>query len=191
MMKLVLNSKKWCGRLNLTLILLIICFLFLGCHSVLQADSDSPTPENKQIKTSEVKVDEQTNKTKIVDPDLEKNRRLWLESKIVNYDIVCSIDVSGITNPAKPVLIKVRDGKAISIEPISKSNTASVEMYKIFETVEKMFDKIEVESEKGAIVQVKYSKEFGYPEDIGINYASLGFNAWNGVEIKKFEIIDK
>ncbi len=126
----------------------------------------------------------------MVDPELERNRQLWNEKKIADYDFVASIREGGMSNIAEPVLIKVRGGKYISIDPISKSEKRPFEAYNRYETVDKMFDTVQEELDKGlSYVKVKYDKELGYPQDIGIVSKTATADGSTGCEIKKFEAV--
>lgn len=178
------NWLRWC------LILTMTTFQIIACRSEASHFSSSGS-ENKNAEISQVKSEAEANKAKIVNVDLEKNRALWIKSKILDYDIVCSIFAGAATVPAYPVLIKVRDGKAVSIEPVKKPNDGSIEIYKRFDTVDKMFDEIQQGLEKGGSIVVKvkkYNEKFGYPESFSINdikATDLGI----ALEIHKFEII--
>ncbi len=173
-MKLTFNLKNRQVILNIALIILPIVFLFLGCYSISKTDFESNLLENKQNHVS----------------DLEQNHRKWNIKNINSYNFVARIVREGINSQAEEVLIEVRNGQAISIKPVSKSDQRDIKPYSRFETVEKMFDVIQVESEKGASVIVSYNKELGYPEKIGLNYAKSGSNAWFGFYLDKFEVIN-
>jgi hypothetical protein len=168
---------------KLTLIILITVLQFLGCQSSVQPNSKSPMTEKSENKA--------VKKPKVIDAELERNRRLWRDKHILNYKMTITVSVGGMTPLANPVSIEVRKGNFISIEPTLKSDDRSIEIHKDYETVEKMFGKIQKGLDEKAEVEVDYDKEFGYPKKILLDYAvGYGEDAWNSVEIEKFEIIE-
>jgi hypothetical protein len=195
-------TKKGFLKLIAPVIFLITVFQLLGCSSPQQTNSENlmlvnnltnvasenPTPANKPISIGEENfVKEQRNRFETVAADLERNRHLWRENEIVNYDFVCSQGAGG--NKAwSPALIKVREGKATLIEPASKSNIAYIDGYEKIDTVDKLFDYIRRELENGRKIEAKYNKKYGYLERVTIEY-SYAIDAWDSIIITKFEIV--
>jgi hypothetical protein len=143
----------------------------------IQSDS---SVEQKNIKSSE--------KQKIIDSELERNRQIWQNRKIADYNYV-SIKVASGMYFGAPVLIKVRKGEAISMKLYGeKGELDRTDGYEDFDTVEKIFTQIQEAIDKGHLQRVKYNKEFGYPEYININSMSSEHSALS-IEISKFEII--
>lgn len=165
----------------LTLIFLIAVFQCLGCHSSVQTDSKLPIIE-KETK-------EQTKKPKIIDAELERNRRLWRETNILDYNMVTTANIGGNVVPARSVLIKVRGGKFMSIETNESVANVRIVMYEEYNTVDKIFDKIQKGFDEGATVEVEYNKQFGHPEKLMLNYIMLGDDAWYGMKVEKFKIV--
>ena len=185
-------TKQGLLRLSMLLIFLIAVIQFFGCYSLQQTGPTNPTFENKPINTFQEKVEEERiNNIKITDPELERNRSMWLEKNIVNYNITVSAYQGGNVIPADSVLIEIRDGKGTLIEPTPKVDKVRLEVYKVFDTVEKMFDAIQQGFEEEAIVEVKYNKKFGYPEEMYVNYYQKGSDQYKRIKIKKFEIVGK
>lgn len=108
-------------------------------------------------------------KNKFSDPELERNKLLWQESKISNYNFVSTWNQGG-TWAWVPVLITISNGTVISMEPVrERKESERVQEYENFDTVEKMFDQIQEGYNNGDEVIVSYNKEFGYPEKIIID----------------------
>ena len=128
-------------------------------------------------------------KNKITNDELEKNIRLWKESKITNYNFVIGkIDMG--TWGWMPSLIKVRNNQAISKEPIGEPGPMTrIDGYTDFETVEKAFNTIQEAYDKEYRVEVLYNKEFGYPKNIIIDPRTALTDTVFTTEINKFEII--
>jgi hypothetical protein len=169
-MKIISDSKKMQAVLCIILVSLIISLLFSSCHLLQQTNSNNTLLENKNNNY-----------------DFERSRRLWFEKGITNYNMVVRIVQEGVRSPASPVLIEVRNGKAISIKPISKSDQREIDDYNRFDTIEKMFDEIQAESKKEeTTIRVLYNEEFGYPIHININYRKGG---WKGIYIDEVKIM--
>lgn len=166
----------------LTLMFLIIVFQFLGCYSSVQTDSKVPIIEKAEI--------EDVKKPKVVNVELERNRRIWNEKNILDYNMIGTADIGGNVVPARRVLIKVRDGKFVSIETNEPVDNVRIVMYEEYNTVNKIFDKIQKGFDEGAKVEVEYHKKFGYPEKLMLNYIMFGEDSWYGMKIEKFEIVE-
>jgi hypothetical protein len=135
-------------------------------------------------------------KPKAVNTELEKNRRLWQEKKIADYNLTASLYKGGEYRWAEPVLIKVRNAVAISIEPLNeKDKEIPVEKgiggYRELDTIAKIFDYIQKGLDEEAIVDVKYDKNYGYPKEMQVDYPKKGWDHWQRMIIRKFEIITK
>jgi hypothetical protein len=178
-MELVMKLKKYRRGLSITPVLIFICLLicFLLLYAILRYDAIA-LRENEQINTSQLQKDD----CRV----LEQNRTLWRNKKIVDYNLVMSLDSHGADPPAKPVLVEVRDKKVISIKPVSKSDKRSFFYYENLETVEKMFDVIQDECQKGSRITISYNQEFGYPESILVYPANS--NGMFDLNVEKFEV---
>ncbi len=175
---------------------------FSGCASTEQASSANSAPEikaeavcamptpDKSVKTA---LDENfekdwKNTREAAAAELERNRLLWQENKIANYNFVCGQYAGGFENPAEPAIIKVRTGKAVSIEPVAKSNAPKLNGYENFDTIDKLFDYARQQLENGKILNVKYNKKSGYPEITSVK-KSYDIDDWNSINITKFEVV--
>src|SRR5689334_15711373 len=100
-MELVLNIYKQKKEIERILSLTAAFFLLLSVFLLPGCGLSKPSVSTNLINITE----------------LEKNRRLWQESKIVDYDFVETKFAGGLYLFI-PVLIQVRNGKAISMNPI-------------------------------------------------------------------------
>jgi hypothetical protein len=168
--KKALNNSN---KLNL-IILLFTLLLLLGCGKNLNsafADSNSK------------------NQDKLIHIELERNRRLWKETKILNYNFECHQIRGGMYSWAK-VLIQVRNEKAISIKPVEDPSVLTkLDGYEDIDTFEKIFDKIEEGYENDYIVEVTYNEKYGYPEKTTIN-SQKHSHSNVVIETSNFQIID-
>lgn len=180
-------------RINLWLALLIIVFQFLGCAPAQQTSVLTPNPTPPEFpKDNEISFINENFKKEWQDKynatvaEMERNRQLWQESKILNYDFVCQQFSGGLMGMGEKK-IKVRENKVVSIEPTERDYPSSVFNFENFETIDKTFDFMRQELDRGGLVEVKYNENLGYPEGIGISNGSI-----DGVfssAVKKFEII--
>jgi len=115
--------------------------------------------------------------------EMKYNRRLWRKNNIVNYRFIGS-------SKCGAVIIKVRDGKATSIEQAFKSRVGTnLDCYEKFDTVDKIFGYVQQQMENGKPLYVKYNEKFGFPEEIKIGSS---FDTENQISIKftGFEAIE-
>jgi hypothetical protein len=124
--------------------------------------------------------------TRITNADLERNRRLWQESKIVDYNFEIRKDYGNWM----PSSIQVKNGQVVSKQPAREKEAIDIiEELEDFETIEKAFDSIQKFYNEGCRVEVKYSKEFGYPETILYECRKAATDSVFIITISKFEII--
>ena len=178
----------------------ISCFQFLSCSSHQPLISESQSPNNITLNASQVKnVNNTVNTSKKNDPELEKNKKLWQEKNITNYNLTASLFKGGPYRWVEPVLIKVRNGQAISMESLDEKSKGEpieeveelMEGYKEVNTIEKMFDYIQKGLDVEGFVSVKYDKNFGYPKKMAVNFDKEGrTDTGQTMIIKKFEVIE-
>lgn len=182
------------------LILPFFVFQFTGCSSVqptvsnnlLSVSTPSPTPlefpkDNNSYSVNEDFKEKWRNEYNATLAEIEQNRRLWQKNRIVNYSFVCQQFAGGM-NGWGEVVIKVRESENVLIERTEKDSPAKIDGYENFDTIDRIFNYLNQELDKGRLVKVKYNKELGYPEELSINY-SFNIDAFYGVFVRKFEII--
>ncbi len=181
---------KYLFGVKLILFFLILFFQFSAC-SMFQRNVKV---ENKVKSVSEENFEKQWNiKYAAIAAELERNRRLWLENKIINYDFVIAKDGPGSTNEWRrlPVLIKIREGEKTSIEGLSKSDSliySKTDGFENFDTIDKLFNYLQEELNNGRILEVKYDKKLGYPKGAVIIYSNE-IHGYNSIEISKVEFV--
>lgn len=196
-------------RINLWLVFLISVFLLSGCSAVQQNVSSGSTSENNpdnistptpiQEKLPKSVADENfekewKSKYETISAELERNHRLWQESKIVNYDFEIAKYAGGVTNHWNrlPVLIKIRDNEKNSIEKVDKDKDyvvySKTDGFEDFDTIDKLFNYLRQELEKGKILYVKYNKKLGYPQKTTIE-DSYEIHGDRSIVIEKFKVI--
>lgn len=120
--------------------------------------------------------------------ELENNRQLWRQRNIHNYKFTCE-RIQGGTFSWRPEAIEVREGKIISrktVDGVPQYN--SFDGYSEIETVEKIFELIRKRYEDGQKLEVKYNKEYGYPEEAHINILGNPDTEFT-VQITNFEVV--
>lgn len=173
-------------------------FQFLGCAAHQPVISDSQNSNNITSNVSSVNnINTAVNTPKKSDTELEKNKKLWREKNITNYNLTASLFEGGPNRWAEPVLIKVRNGKAISTELLGERYKWNpfggvedlMEGYKELNTIEKMFDYIQKGLDVEGFVSVKYDKNFGYPQKMVVNLIKGATDTGQTMIIRKFEVI--
>lgn len=125
---------------------------------------------------------------------LEEHQRLWQENRITDYNLIVSLSKSGAYRGAESVLVKIRNGQAISIEILDEKYKAmpleeAICAYKQLDTVEKIFDHIQKALDEKADVYVRYNETFGYPIQSSSILFKKGLDQYESLTIWKFEIV--
>jgi hypothetical protein len=184
------KTKKGFLESTALVVFVIIVFQLFGCSSPPQHPF-----ENSANISEENFAKEWKSRYEAAAAKLERNRNLWQESKIVNYDFVAARYAGGQTNTwnRSPVLIKVRQGEKILIEVVSKSDKsymARTDGFEDFDTIDKLFNYLRQQLDKGKILEADYNKKLGYPgKNISIR-DSFEIHGSRNIVIEKFEIIE-
>ena len=94
---------------------------------------------------------------------------LWRSKNISNYDMVIQRSKDP-TYGHVPFMIKVRDGKNISLEPARENlGLELTDGYEPVKTVEQMFDLIQEACGRSANVRAEYDENLGIPSFIAFN----------------------
>jgi hypothetical protein len=179
-------------------------FLCFSCSSVQYGASEkipipntaSPTPAVEPTPKSIADINfekewkSKYEKTRAV---IERNRVLWQESKITNYDFVAAKYAGGTTNTwnRSPVVIKVRNREKSSLELESTPTGSYMERTDGFEeidTIDKLFDYLRQELEKGKMLEVEYDKKFGNPKTVFIR-DSYEIHGSRTIKISRFTVV--
>jgi hypothetical protein len=189
------------------LICLVFVLAFTSCSSNQQnssvnsvaknnikATSESSDSVNKEINIADENfAREWKEKFKATADEIERNRRKWQESKIENYSFEIAKYAGGTTNPWNrlPVLNKIQNGEK-TIEKIEKGpdqGMSKTDGFEEFDTIDKLFNYIRKELDNGKIIEAKYHKKFGYPEEVFIIYTFEHNHNSHNIFIKKLEVL--
>ena len=166
-----MKMNKWFLILCLTAV-----FQLSGCPRVIKIfPSDNFTKEARS-------------KYQVTFAELERNRQLWQESKVENYDFEIACNTGAGTSTISGVAVKVREGKMISIEKSPKDHPGEIYESENVETVGKIFEFMKQELDDDRIIKAEYNQNLGYPERIRITH-SYAIDAYMFCDIIKFEII--
>lgn len=165
-------------------------FQLIGCgNSQSSADEFLPGSSTPEVINTGAKPQAASESSiKIENDDLLRNQQIWNEKKILNYDLIASLYIGGVKGWPEPVFIEVRNGSAVSIKA-DDPGELSIEGYREFDTIEKLFSAIQKGIENGAEVSVKYNKHLSYPEEVYINYFRKGSDQYKRLVIRKFSKI--
>jgi hypothetical protein len=188
-----MRKKKGTLKSIALVISLTAILQLLGCSFPRQTNSQSSTikplniAEENFVKEWKIKFD----KTAV---ELERNRNLWEQNQTADYDFVVSKSAGGNTNEWNrlPVLVKIRDGEKISIEKVEKDKDyliySRMDGVENFDTVNKLFNYLQQELEKGKMLEVKYHKDLGYPKSV-IIIDSYETHGYRNIVVEKIEVI--
>jgi hypothetical protein len=169
-----------------TLSLVTIAVLsFFGCTSdggdisesvpPVNSSGVTPTPTPKQSAAQKELEIEWKNRYDETSAELYRNRNLWRDSRILNYNFTAVKVTDGgfETWDPGPVTIKVQGGAAAAIESrlISEDHWASTEGFKDIDTIDKLFDFLRQELEAGKMLEVDYDARTGYPKTSTLIFA--------------------
>jgi len=167
-------------QVTATVIFLISVVQFLACSLSQQPNLKELTSVNKPSTNKPMNIAEENfanawkSKFDETAAELERNRNLWKQNQIADYDFVVSKSAHGYTDKwtRLPVLIKIRDDEKISIEKVEKDKDyviySRTDGFENFDTVDKLFNYLRQELEKGRILGIKYHKDLGYPKNVVI-----------------------
>lgn len=122
---------------------------------------------------------------------LERNRRLWHESKITDYKMTTKVFESGHATPSGTRIIEVRGGNAISIKLADTGVVDNSEKWKAYDTVEKIFGVIERAIGKNPqTLDVEYDERLGYPKKLRLEISFSATDDELAVDILKIESLE-
>ncbi|MEO7660055.1 MAG: DUF6174 domain-containing protein [Pyrinomonadaceae bacterium] len=125
------------------------------------------------------------------DKEWSTNLALWHSKEIMGYDMVIVRYHSPIYGHV-PFLIKVRNGKNVSMEP-SRDNLGLelTDGYEAVATVEQMFDTMTRACERGDNINVTFDSTNGVPTYFGFSNIKDGTDKGDGFKLEKFSLVAK
>lgn len=210
MYKICEDNKMKLSPANIFSICVIFTVAFSACSSTRKTDSVSSSIENKTINSpwetpriaddsanvaDQNFVKEWKAKYDMALAELERNRQLWQESKIVDYDFVIAKYAGGMTNTwnRQPVVIKIRGGEEISLEKASKEYDyvydSRTDGFEDFDTIDKLFSYLRQELDDRNIIEAEYDRKYGYPKKVFITFTFASNHNWHTIDVSKFKVI--
>lgn len=111
--------------------------------------------------------------------ELDSNKELWQSQNLTDYDFTLERQCFCPEDWRGPVVIQVRNGKAVAITYVSTGEIAGAEKFEDVDTIEELFDVIRdayegknTFDEKAETVNVSYHPEMGYPLTIFIDVST-------------------
>jgi hypothetical protein len=124
---------------------------------------------------------------------LERNRRLWRESKITNYRMTVNIQKTGHAAPSGKFIVTVREGKTESIKLFDKPEAdPSTVKFGRYVTIDELFDyieKAEKETWSWDKKEIEYDAKLGYPKKVNLD-ASRVFDEELLFQVLEFEVLE-
>ena len=123
---------------------------------------------------------------------LEKNRRIWNESKIDDYRMKVKIMKTGHATPMGVVAIEVRDGKPVSTTWAEGRSTGQpVQNCHPYDTIPEIFGLIDdAEKHDPEELEVSYDPTLGYPVRLKMDPRRTTMDDELSWEVLQFERID-
>ena len=128
---------------------------------------------------------EQKNRYNEVSAELERNKSLWEQNQLKDYEFICQ-QFGGGNIPFGETLTKVHQGKLVSVENSNKNGFGKTDRCEKLETIEKVFEYIRKNLDDETRLDVKYHAQLGYPTEVKLT-ASNAIDAWNGFFIKELK----
>lgn len=103
--------------------------------------------------------------------EIERNRRLWHGSGIVNYRMTVDVQKTGHATPMGKFIIEVRDRQAVSIKMANDpTRDAMTERFALYDTIDDIFERIEVASvQRPDKMDIEYDPKLGYPKKLNLD----------------------
>ena len=128
---------------------------------------------------------------------LKRNKNLWKSKKIENYNLTFgTIRFDGTPVPVpKQVIVEVRNGQAISTKEVRDADNGPaapawvIDLYKRYDTVEKLFDVVEESLGNSHKLEVDYDETYGYPSSFEIDSVSNLHDDERSLKVIKFEVV--
>lgn len=143
---------------KLFLVFTVAAFL-LSCTKSSQQNTRPSLSESNGVQTGNLGQ---------FDPvEFERNKKLWRGANIRNYQMAINLTGYLTSSGGDSVLVEVKEGYAVAVKSLSKPGDKYLDPYKTFDTVEKIFDYVELEhSRKAQRLEVRYDPTLGYPNSI-------------------------
>lgn len=126
--------------------------------------------------------------------DILDSHEKWKQKNIKAYLFVAAKYVGGVSSPwnRNPVLIKVDNGRPVSLDVVDKTDVSSLartDGFEEFDTIDKLFGYMLKELENGRMVRAKYDKKTGFPTWVLID-SSFGIHGSRSITVSKFARTD-
>ena len=150
--------------MKLIYLLFITSFCLIASCASLPSNVLSSQTESKRRQDSSQFEEKQL--------EFERNRRIWRESKISDYEMVIEGEY-GMQVPEKPVVIRVKASQSEFIKALKgKQEPAFAFVYKEAgcDTVEGLFERAALLLQKRNLknLKIEYDSALGYPKEIGV-----------------------
>lgn len=123
--------------------------------------------------------------------EIERNRRLWHGSGVVNYRMTVDVQKTGHATPMGKFIIEVRDREAVSIKLASDpTRDATTERFSRYDTIDDIFDIIETASvQRPDKMDIEFDPKLGYPKRLHLDPNASAMDDELFFQVLQFEII--
>src|SRR5688572_3931139 len=106
----------------------------------------------------------------------ERNHQLWRSKNIQNYTMVVRMEGFKLLF-AEKAAVEVAGGEMQTVRSLSNTGPGGSKAYKMYETVERLFELLDEENKNGAKkIYVTYDETLGYPKAIDIDRDGVSGN---------------
>lgn len=123
--------------------------------------------------------------------EVSTDQEKWQDANISHYRYELGISCFCIFAQDMPLVIEVKDGKAVSMEYKSgkEIDPAFLEQFQRYDTIDKIFAELEKAQTEAERVEVTYDETYGYPTQITIDQAVQAADDELYLTISNFEAL--
>lgn len=123
--------------------------------------------------------------------EIERNRRLWHESGMVNYRMTVDVQKPGHATPMGKFIIEVRDRQAVSIKLASDpTRDAMTERFSRYDTIDDIFNIIETAGvQRPDKMDIEYDAKLGYPKKLNLDISASALDDELFFQVLQFEAL--
>jgi hypothetical protein len=123
--------------------------------------------------------------------EMNSDQAKWQHANVSHYRYELAISCFCIFSQDMPLVIEVKDGKAVSMEYKSgkEIDPSFLEQFQRYDTIDKIFAELEKAQSEAEKVDVTYDETYGYPTEIKIDQAQMAADDELYLTISNFEVL--
>jgi hypothetical protein len=123
--------------------------------------------------------------------EVNSDQEKWQDANISHYRYELAISCFCIFAQDMPLVIEVRDGKAVSMEYKSgkEIDPALLSEFQRYDSIDKIFAELEKAKSEAERVEVTYDEKYGFPTQVTIDRAQQAADDELYLTISNFEVL--